>query len=51
MCTHIIEIAQKLCRRFAVIYRGQVRAVIEDGEDVESAFLRAVGYDAEDLPD
>jgi len=51
MCTHIIEIAQKLCRRFAVIYRGQVRAMIEDGEDVESAFLRAVGYDAEDLSD
>jgi ABC-2 type transport system ATP-binding protein len=49
MCTHILEIAERLCTRVAVINRGrlveegtidQMRAA--DGENLEDIFMRLV---------
>jgi ABC-2 type transport system ATP-binding protein len=49
MCSHILEIAQRLCNRLAIVDRGRVvaqgemRALVRDGEDLEKLFIRTVG--------
>jgi len=49
MCSHLLEIAEKLCDRVAVIDGGRVIAqgsvaeVRKEEKDLESAFLRLVG--------
>ena len=49
MCSHLLEIAEKLCDHVAVIDRGRViaqgsvAAVRRDEKDLETAFLRLVG--------
>jgi ABC-2 type transport system ATP-binding protein len=46
MCTHILEIAEKLCTRVAIISKGRIvaegrpDAIGEGGEKLEEAFLR-----------
>jgi ABC-2 type transport system ATP-binding protein len=46
MCTHILEIAEKLCTRVAIINKGMIvaegrpDAIGEKGEKLEEAFLR-----------
>ena len=47
MCTHILEIAERLCDTVAVIHRGRIveqgrLAEISRGGDLEEVFLRAV---------
>jgi len=47
MCTHILEIAERLCDTIAVIHRGRIveqgrLAEISQGGDLEEVFLRAV---------
>jgi ABC-2 type transport system ATP-binding protein len=47
MCTHILEIAERLCDTVAVIHRGRIveqgrLADISRGGDLEEVFLRAV---------
>ncbi len=48
MCTHILEIAEKLCRTVAIINKGSIVAqgtiagLLKDGENLEDAFLRYV---------
>ena len=48
MCTHILEIAQKLCTNVAIINKGKVAAkgtmddLLKNGETLEDAFLRHV---------
>ena len=55
MCTHVLEIAEKLCHRIGVMARGQMiacgtleelrtaSASREDGQDLESIFLSLTG--------
>jgi len=50
MCTHILDIAEKLCTRVAVINRGRIiaKGTLEDirakeGEHLEDVFMRLVG--------
>jgi ABC-2 type transport system ATP-binding protein len=46
MCTHILEIAEKMCSRVGIISRGQLVAlgkpedVARDGEGLDGAFMR-----------
>ena len=46
MCTHILEIAERMCTKIAIINRGKIVAmgslneIIEKGETLDSAFLR-----------
>lgn len=48
MCTHILEIAEKICTRIAIIDKGSVLAqgtieeMKEDDEDLERTFMRLV---------
>jgi ABC-2 type transport system ATP-binding protein len=49
MCTHILEIAEKLCTRVAVINQGEIveqgtieQIRVEDGERLEDIFVRLV---------
>ena len=49
MCTHILEIAEKICTRVAIINGGKILAKgkiqdlkIEESEDLEKIFLRLV---------
>jgi ABC-2 type transport system ATP-binding protein len=48
MCTHILEIAEKICTRIAIIDKGTVLAkgtieeMKEGGEDLEQIFMRLV---------
>jgi ABC-2 type transport system ATP-binding protein len=48
MCSHILEIAQKLCEEILILSRGRVRGHLRvseleaAGEDLETAFLRCV---------
>jgi ABC-2 type transport system ATP-binding protein len=51
LCSHILEIAQKLCQEMVILNRGKVVASgrVEDltvNEDLESLFLRMVSEDA-----
>ena len=49
MCTHILEIAEKMCSRIAIINRGKIVAcgtldeLTEHEEALDSAFLRLTG--------
>ena len=49
MCTHILEIAEKMCSRIAIMHRGKIVAsgILEDltqkGEALDSAFMRLTG--------
>jgi ABC-2 type transport system ATP-binding protein len=49
MCTHILEIAEKMCSRIAIIDRGKIVAcgalseLTKDDEGLDSAFLRLTG--------
>jgi ABC-2 type transport system ATP-binding protein len=50
LCSHILEIAQKLCQEMVIINRGKVIASggvaeLTAKEDLESLFLRMVGED------
>lgn len=46
MCTHILEIAEKMCTRLAIIDRGRIvaigapGAIGKDGETLDQAFMR-----------
>lgn len=51
LCSHILEVAQKLCQEMIIINRGKVIASgrvadLTANEDLESLFLRTVGEDA-----
>jgi len=51
LCSHILEIAQKLCQEMVILNHGKVVASgrVEDltvNEDLESLFLRMVSEDA-----
>jgi len=57
MCTHILEIAEKLCSRVAVIDRGSIVAQgsidelrSQEGEDLEEIFIRTVKNENAHLP-
>ena len=57
MCTHILEIAEKLCSRVAVIDRGSIVAQgsidelrSQEGENLEEIFIRAVKNENAHLP-
>jgi len=57
MCTHILEIAEKLCSRVAVIDKGSIVAQgsidelrSQEGEDLEEIFLRTVKNENAHLP-
>jgi ABC-2 type transport system ATP-binding protein len=49
MCTHILEIAEKMCTRIAIINKGEIVTcgtlsdLTEDEEGLDSAFLRLTG--------
>lgn len=49
MCTHILEIAEKMCKRIAIMNRGKIVAcgslsdLTNDNEGLDSAFLRLTG--------
>lgn len=49
MCSHILEISEKLCNRLAIVNLGRVAAqgrkdeLVKDGEDLERLFMRSVG--------
>jgi len=51
MCSHILEISERLCNRLAIVNLGKVVAegakkeLLRDGEDLERLFLRAIGGD------
>lgn len=51
LCSHILEVAQKLCQEMVILNHGKVIArgsvaELTANEDLESAFLRLVGSDA-----
>jgi len=57
MCTHILEIAEKLCSRVAVIDKGSIVAQgsidelrSQEGENLEEIFIRAVKSENAHLP-
>ena len=49
MCSHILEISEKLCSRLAIVNDGKVVAegskdeLVKDGENLEAFFLRSIG--------
>ena len=49
MCSHILEISEKLCSRIAIVDNGKVVAegskdeLVKDGENLEEFFLRSIG--------
>ena len=50
MCTHILEIAEKLCSRVAILNKGNIIALgtidelrENDGENLEEIFMRLIG--------
>lgn len=49
MCSHILEISEKLCNRLAIVDAGRVVAegnkddLVKDGEGLEEFFLRSIG--------
>jgi ABC-2 type transport system ATP-binding protein len=49
MCSHILEMAQRLCEEVIILNKGKLvaRERIEDmkarGEDLETVFMRLVG--------
>jgi len=51
MCSHILEISERLCNKLAIVNLGKVVAegakkeLLRDGEDLERLFLRAIGGD------
>jgi len=51
MCTHILEIAEKMCTRIAIIDHGKIikigklEELAKDGETLDSAFLRYTNND------
>ena len=54
MCTHILEMAEKLCTRIAVINDGQIveegtldQMRATEGESLEGIFMRLVGEGTE----
>jgi len=53
MCTHILELAEKMCTRLAIINRGKIVAMgtmdelRREGEGLDSAFLRHTGRSLE----
>ena len=46
MCTHLLEIAEKMCTRIAIIDRGRIAAIDtpskigREGETLDEAFMR-----------
>ena len=54
MCTHILEIAEKMCHRIAIIHRGRIVAcgtvneLTKGNEALDSAFLRLTGRTSTD---
>jgi ABC-2 type transport system ATP-binding protein len=54
MCTHILEIAEKMCSKIAIINKGKIVSygtlsqLTQDGEALDSAFLRLTGRSSED---
>ena len=49
MCSHILEISEKLCNRLAIVDAGKVVAqgdkndLVRDGEGLEDIFMRSIG--------
>ena len=56
MCSHILEISEKLCSRIAIVNNGKVVAeghksdLVKDGENLEEFFLRSIGGDRRRRP-
>ena len=51
LCSHILEVAERLCTRVAVIDRGKVLAAgtiaelkLDESESLEDVFIRLVGH-------
>ena len=56
LCSHILEVAERMCTRVAVIDHGHVLAAgtmddlrINEQEDLEDIFIRLVGASVEDI--
>ena len=56
LCSHILEIAERICTRLAVIDRGNVLAAgtmddlrVNDDENLEDIFIRLVGESIEEI--
>jgi ABC-2 type transport system ATP-binding protein len=49
LCSHILEIAQRLCNKMAIVNLGKVALqgrkedIVQGGEDLEKVFMRAIG--------
>lgn len=49
MCSHILEIAERLCNKLAIVNLGRVALqgrkadLVQGGEDLERVFMRAIG--------
>jgi ABC-2 type transport system ATP-binding protein len=56
MCSHLLEIAERLCSRLAIIDEGELRGVgtlaelrTEEEEGLAEVFMRMVGRQVSDL--
>ena len=56
LCSHILEVAERMCTRVAVIDQGRVLAAgtldelrSEPSEDLEDIFIRLVGASVEEI--
>ena len=56
LCSHILEVAERMCTRVAVIDQGRVLAAgtLDDlredsGEDLEDIFIRLVGASVDEI--
>ena len=56
LCSHILEVAERMCTRVAVIDQGRVLAAgtldelrAEPSEDLEDIFIRLVGASVEEI--
>ena len=56
LCSHILEVAERMCTRVAVIDRGRVLAAgtldelrEDSGEDLEDIFIRLVGASVDEI--
>jgi ABC-2 type transport system ATP-binding protein len=49
LCSHILEIAERLCNKLAIVNLGRIalqgskEEILRDGEGLEKVFMRAIG--------